>query len=83
MKKLEHLTEPELSAYMRALATAIEWVAEHEGIEKPHFALVLWNDPKVGQYIGNSKRADIITAMREMADRMEQRMDRPRSGDHS
>lgn len=75
MKKLEDMTEPELKDYLIELACAIEYVAEHNGIEKPHFALVLFNDPKVGQYIGNCSREDIVKAMRETANRLENRED--------
>jgi hypothetical protein len=78
MKKLEHLTEPELSGLLKSMAKKIEDVAQSRGLERPLFALVLFNDPKVGQYIGNCERADIIKALRETANRLERRQDIPR-----
>lgn len=78
MKKLEDMTEPELAKTMRAFADAIQWTADFIGVEKIHFALVVFNDPKVGQYIGNCCRQDIVAALRETADRLAKREDIPR-----
>lgn len=78
MKTLEYMTETELSEYCTACAKAIERVAVQMDIEKPLFVLVLFNDPKVGHYISNCCRSDRIAAMREMANRLEQRQDIPR-----
>jgi hypothetical protein len=78
MKQLEHMTEPELRELMTALAKAIEAKTQDLKVEKPLFVLVLFNDPKVGQYISNCRREDCIKAMRETASRLEKRQDVPR-----
>jgi hypothetical protein len=83
MKKLEDMTEPELQELMHACALDIELAANHLGVEKPRFVLVLFNDPKTAQYVANCRRKDIIKAMRETADRLEKNEDVPRGGDHS
>ncbi len=78
MKKLEHMTEPELRAYLNACGQALEAVSDALQVERPLFALVLFNDPKVGQYVANCRREDVIAALRETADRLESRQDVPR-----
>lgn len=78
MKRLEHMTEPELKELMQNMGAAIEFTAHHLGVEKPRFVLVLFNDPKVAQYVANCERAGIIEAMRETAGRLERREDVPR-----
>ena len=75
MKKLEDMTEPELKELMATMARGIEFIASHCEVEKPLFALLLFNDPKVAQYVGNCRREDMILAFREAADRLEQRQD--------
>lgn len=75
-RRLEEMTEPELRELMRGCADAIEMTCTTVfGIGKPHFALLLFNDPVVAQYIGNCRREDIIKSMRECADRLEARED--------
>lgn len=78
MKKLEYMNEQELRDLMNAMGRAIEGTAARLGVEKPMFALVLFNDPKVGQYVGNCERASMIEALRETADRLARRQDVPR-----
>lgn len=78
MKRLENMTEPELRDLLNAMGRKLEAVASNHGVEKPLFALVLFNDPKVGQYICNCNRSDTIKALRETADRLESRQDVPR-----
>jgi hypothetical protein len=39
------------------------------------FVLVLFNDPKVAQYVSNCTRESMIEAMRETADRLERNLD--------
>ncbi len=70
-REFKYMTEPELVETMTAFAKAIEQTAEKMGVEKPHFALVVFNDPEIGQYIGNCQREDIIKALKEMAERLE------------
>lgn len=42
------------------------------------FAILVFDDPKVAQYVSNAQRADIIKALREGADRLEGGEDIPR-----
>lgn len=81
MKKLmEDMTETEveLRELMIRCAKGIER-ATHDTVEgKPLFVLVLFNDPKIAQYISNCERPSMIEAMRETADRLERREDVPR-----
>ena len=85
VKKMEHMTEPELHKLMRLCAKAVEGAAKVSYVEQPLFALILFNDPKIGQYICNCERKEMIQALREMADRLEKNMDIPRSstGDYN
>ena len=78
LTRLEDMTEKELRELMNALGTQIEAVAAVFKIEKPMFCLLLFNDPKLGQYICNCERADTIKVLRETADRLERREDVPR-----
>jgi hypothetical protein len=75
MKLLEFMDEPELARVMKTLAQRIEDGCTIMGVEKPLFALVLFNDLKVGQYISNCTREDMIVALREAANRLERRED--------
>ncbi len=77
-KKLADMTEPELQNLMRCLAIGIDIVTQELGVEKAHFALLLFNDPKVAQYVCNCKREDMVAALREAAYRLENREDVPR-----
>jgi hypothetical protein len=81
-RQIQYMTEPELQEFMRNLAMAIEFVAENENVEKINFTLVVWNDPKIGQYIANVSRENMTEALRELANRLETQTDLPRSGDH-
>lgn len=78
MKKLEDMTEPELQRLMQAMGAAVECAAEYEGVERPMFCLLLFNDPAAVQYVANCERPEIIKAMRECADRLERKEDIPR-----
>ena len=73
--KLEDMTEPELKTLMNACGKALMAEAVKHGVGKPLFALLLFNDPKVAQYIGNCERKTMIEALREAADRLESRED--------
>lgn len=75
MRSLEDLTEPEMVEYTNTVCHAIEFAAEHHGVEKPLFAVLLFNDPKFVNYAANCRREDVIKAMRECANRLEQRED--------
>ncbi len=78
MKLLKDMTEPELRDVMNCLATMVVRTAEHIGVEKPQFVLVLFNDPALGQYVANCERESMIEAMRECAARLEHGEDIPR-----
>jgi len=70
----QHATEE----LLRRLATIIDGTLEgHLG--KMGFALVVFefDKPGLGNYISNAQRADMITALRELADRLESRSDIP------
>lgn len=71
MKQLRDMTEPELKTLMNKLGALVEKVCDLHDVEKPMFAMLLFNDPKVTQYICNCDRGDVIKAMRETADRLE------------
>lgn len=73
--RLEDMNEAELASLMRSLAGGVEYLCSKLGVEKPLFALILFNDPAIGQYIGNCERSDMIKALRETADRLEKRED--------
>lgn len=78
MKKLEDMTEPELATLLQDMGDAIQIVAQKHQVEKPLFALVLFNDPAVGQYIANCYPQDVIHALRECADKLARNLDVPR-----
>jgi hypothetical protein len=80
MKRLEDMTEPELAAVMRFLAEVLVEAAAAAKIETPRFCLLLFNDPRVAQYVGNCERATMIEALREAADRLERHEDLAREG---
>jgi hypothetical protein len=67
------MTEPELRELMSAMGSGIMEVASSMEVEKPLFALVLFNDPEIAQYVCNCRREDTIEALRETADRLEKR----------
>jgi hypothetical protein len=81
MKRMEDMTEGELGAMLRDCAKAINSrMSNHcDPHPKPMFALLVFNDPAVAQYISSCRREDVIKAMRECADRLEQNQDIPRS----
>ena len=78
IKRFEDMTEPELRAAMISMADGVQAGADFAGLDKPLFVLLVFNDPKLGQYISNCKRADMITVLRETADRLERKEDVPR-----
>lgn len=75
MKRLEDMTEPELHDMCSCCGMAIEIVAAKFGVERPQFALLLFNDSELSQYVRNCRREDVIKAMRECADRLERNHD--------
>jgi hypothetical protein len=80
MKRLEDMDERELGEVMVAAARAVESVLP-PGLGprgKSMFVLVVFDDPKVAQYISSCNRVDMIAAMRETAERLERKEDVPR-----
>lgn len=75
MKQLKNMTEVELRDLMDAVCWAIQETVWGQDVEKPHFVVVLFNDPRVAQYAANCQRSDIIKALRETADRLEAQQD--------
>lgn len=78
MKLLKDMTEPQLRIALDVMAAKLMRTAELLEIEQPRFVLLLFNDPKVSQYVCNCERADMIHALREAADRLERMEDIPR-----
>ena len=76
-RKLTNMTEPELGQYLDLLATATESVLpDGPGRNgKALFALLIFDDPKLVQYVSNCDRLDMIKVLRETADRLEKRED--------
>ena len=73
MKLLRDMTEPELAELMTAMGNQIKATAAVMEVESPHFALLLFNDPEIAQYVANCDRRDVILALRECATRLERR----------
>ena len=80
MKKLIDMTEPEMRDYFNKLAALVESVlpAGPGRNGRCLFALLVFDDPGVAQYVSNANRPHIIKAMRECADRLEAKEDIPR-----
>ena len=74
-KHLEDMSEPEIRQMMTAIAQMVETIASVFLIDRPLFALLLFNDPKISQYVGNCQRDQIVTAFREAAARLANRED--------
>lgn len=70
MRRLEDMTEPELTELMTAICGQLRDCVEAMDVESPHFAILLFNDPAVVQYAANCDHNDVVTAMRECADRL-------------
>lgn len=75
MKKLEHMNESELRDLLNTIGKNIVATATNLGCEKPLFCLLLFNDPKLAQYICNCKRDTMVAALREAANRLERSED--------
>lgn len=75
MKQLLDMTEPELRDFCNKMATGVEAMAEALGVKKPLFALLLFDDPRLAQYVANCDRSTMVLALREAADRLEKRQD--------
>ncbi len=76
--RLCDLNEPTMKFMLDKMGKSIENVAAQHQVDKPKFALLLFDDPGLGQYCCNCERKDVITALRETADRLERKEDIPR-----
>lgn len=76
MKKIEDMTEPEL----RELTTRICRGVSEKLPAMTGFCVLFWpiGTHNVAQYGSNCHRVDMVTALRETADRLERREDVPR-----
>jgi hypothetical protein len=74
------MTEPQLRDLMDSVGRSVESTAAGYPfrIKHPLFVTLLFNDPKVAQYVCNCNRSDMIKALREAADKLEQQQDVPR-----
>lgn len=73
--RIEDMDEPQLGNLMSVAALMLDTYFLSETGEKPMFALLVFNDPALGQYVGNCNRQDMVKAFRESADRLESRED--------
>ncbi len=80
MKSLREMDEPELKGYFRSLAGLVEGVlpAGPSSQGRALFALLVFDDPGLAQYVSNCDRSTMVRALRETADRLEGREDIPR-----
>ena len=71
MKEIKDMTEPELQELMSSVANAVK-----EKIpEKTLFAVLVFDEPGLAQYVSNVQRADMVKALREAADKLESQLD--------
>jgi len=78
LKKMEDMTEPELKELFNALALVTEAALRLTVEGMPMFTLLVFNDPKVTQYVSNCKRPEMIEALKEVTARLEAKEDVPR-----
>jgi len=74
MKPINQMNKAELTELMNRLATLVRGNIP----EKTFFMMLVGDDLSEMQYVSNSNRQDVIQAMRECADRLERKEDRPR-----
>lgn len=76
MKSVED--QKKMEVLLRSLAEKID-AALHEQFGKIGFALLVFefHKPGIGNYISNVKRADMVKALRETANRLEKKQDIP------
>ena len=75
MKNLADMTEPELSCLMKLFAEVIQHTGVSLGVGCPNFVLLVFNNPKIAQYVSNCDRKGIIEAMLECAIRLHNKED--------
>lgn len=82
MKPLAEMTEPELRSFFGDIAKSVEGLLPPgpSSRGKCLFALLVTDSlgPGVAQYVSNVEREGMIQMLRETADRLEKRLDKPR-----
>lgn len=71
MKQIRDMDEPTLKEYFTLLADATESVLPPGTL----FALLVFDESCIGQYVSNAKRPEMIRVLRETADRIEANQD--------
>lgn len=61
-KKVQDLKEPEIRMLLNAIGIAVETAAEHLGVERPLFCLLLTNDPKFDHYLSNISKQSAVNS---------------------
>lgn len=76
MKSIED--QKRMEVLLRSLAEPIKTALYHQ-FGQVGFALLVFefHKPGIGNYISNAKRADMVKALRETADRLEKKQDIP------
>jgi hypothetical protein len=71
------MDEPTMRQYFNALAGAIEDILPAGASAKGRalFVILVFDDPGLAQYVSNCDRSTMVAALRECADRLEQRED--------
>ncbi len=79
-KQMQDMTEPELGHLMTLLANGCNRILNAMTNDKSNkFVILVFNDPKVAQYISSCNREDAIKSMRECAHRLENKEEIERS----
>lgn len=66
---MEDLTEPELRALMNELATTLQRMIRNRVSGVPKFVLLVFNDPKLTQYVSSCQFEDVVKALQETVGR--------------
>ena len=73
-KEVRDMTEPEIRDMMRAVAVAVDERLREAtgkvGMPGPKFVVIVFDDPKVAQFISSCNREDVVRAMIETAARL-------------
>lgn len=70
-KRMEDMTEPELRTLFNGFGGVIKNRLIINVAGDPQFCLLIFNDPKVAQYISSCARETMVKALRKAADRIE------------
>lgn len=72
-KRLEDLTDQELLRLMADCRAAIQYQFSQRLIGRPHYALIVFNEPAAVQYTASCERDEAAKALRETVKRLEKR----------